>query len=262
MIGFWPNLVSSMYRGGGYKSLTRIGGPGSPGTLWSNTLNNALGLPNLVRRTAGASLTWWWPSWGQRSSEVKCVKLCAMATKLGQKNPWCEFIMTMTFMEVKGHQRSNVVIYVLWLPTWSEDSLMQVYDDDDLHGGQRSSEVKCRNYVLWLPNSVRRKPVQVYDDDDFHEGQRPSESNVVNFALWLPNLVKRIANASLKWMMTFMEVKGQMGLNIVNMFHGYKRGQKVLMTIMTCIKVKGQQRSNMIIFVIWLPHLIRCTATS
>ena len=30
--------------------------------------------------------------------------------------------------------------------TWSEESLMQVYDDDDdLHGGrgQRSSEVKC-----------------------------------------------------------------------------------------------------------------------
>ena len=26
--------------------------------------------------------------------------------------------------------------------TWSEESLMQVYDDDDLHGGQRSSEVK------------------------------------------------------------------------------------------------------------------------
>ena len=93
-----------------------------------------------------------------------------MATKLGQKNPWCEFIMMMTFMEVKGHQRSNVVNYVLWLPnygqknpcigyqTWSEESLMQVYDDDDLHGGQRSSEVKCGNYVLWLPNLVRRNP--------------------------------------------------------------------------------------------------------
>ena len=42
--------------------------------------------------------------------------------------------------------------------TWSEESLMQVYDDDDLHGGQRSSEVKCGNYVLWLPNLVRRNP--------------------------------------------------------------------------------------------------------
>ena len=27
--------------------------------------------------------------------------------------------------------------------TWSEESLTQVYEDDDLHGGQRSSEVKC-----------------------------------------------------------------------------------------------------------------------
>ena len=42
---------------------------------------------------------------GQRSSEVKCGKLCVMVTKLGQKNPWCKFMM-MTFIEVKGHQRS------------------------------------------------------------------------------------------------------------------------------------------------------------
>ena len=32
-----------------------------------------------------------------------------------------------------------------------------------------------------------------------------------------------------------------------------------LMTIMTCIKVKNQQRRNVIIYVIWPPHLIRCT---
>ena len=31
--------------------------------------------------------------------------------------------------------------------TWSEESLMQVYDDDDLYEGQRSSEVKCGK--LW-----------------------------------------------------------------------------------------------------------------
>ena len=52
----------------------------------------------------------------QRSSEVKCGKLCAMATKFGQKNCWCKLRMMMTFTEVKGHQRSNVVNYVLWLP--------------------------------------------------------------------------------------------------------------------------------------------------
>ena len=54
---------------------------------------------------------------GQRSSEVKGSKLCAMVTKLGQKNPRCKFkMMMMTFMEVKGHQRSIGVNYALWLP--------------------------------------------------------------------------------------------------------------------------------------------------
>ena len=51
--------------------------------------------------------------WGQRSSEVKWDKLCAMATIFGQKKPWCKLRM---MMEVKGHQRSNGVNYVLWLP--------------------------------------------------------------------------------------------------------------------------------------------------
>ena len=62
MIGFWPNLVSSMYRGLLQKSYTDRGVRGPLGPLGSKTLNNALGISNLVRRTAGASLTWWWPS--------------------------------------------------------------------------------------------------------------------------------------------------------------------------------------------------------
>ena len=54
---------------------------------------------------------------GQRSSEVKWGKLCAMVTIFGQKKPWCKLrMMMMTLMEVKGHQRSNGVNYVLWLP--------------------------------------------------------------------------------------------------------------------------------------------------
>ena len=80
--------------------------------------------------------------------------------------------------------------------TWSEESLMQVYDDDDLHGGQRSSEVKCGNYVLWLPN-LEETLVQVYDDDDLHGGQRSSEVKCGNYVLWLPNLVRRNPGASL-----------------------------------------------------------------
>ena len=50
--------------------------------------------------------------------------------------------MIMTLMEVKGHQRSNGVNYVLWLPYLVKRALMQAKNDDDLDGGQRSSEVK------------------------------------------------------------------------------------------------------------------------
>ena len=80
---------------------------------------------------------------GQRSSEVKWGKLCAMATIFGQKKCWCKLRMMMTLMEVKGHQRSNGVNYVLWLPYFVKEVLMQTENDDDLYGGQRSSEVKC-----------------------------------------------------------------------------------------------------------------------
>ena len=48
----------------------------------------------------------------------------------------------MTLMEVKGHQRSNGVNYVLWLPYLVKEALMQTENVDDLDGGQRSSEVK------------------------------------------------------------------------------------------------------------------------
>ena len=67
-------------------------------------------------------------------------------------------MMMMTFMEVKGHQRSNVINYDLWLPNLSEGSLMQVYDEDDLHGGQRSSEVKCDNLCSMATKLGRRIP--------------------------------------------------------------------------------------------------------
>ena len=53
---------------------------------------------------------------GQRSTEVKHSKLCYMAIKLGQINLWCKFRMTVTFMEVNGQQRLNIVNNDLWLP--------------------------------------------------------------------------------------------------------------------------------------------------
>ena len=55
--------------------------------------------------------------------------------------------MMMTFMEVKGQRRSNEVNYDYYHQTWPEEPLMQVKDENDLLGGQRSTEVKCRPIV-------------------------------------------------------------------------------------------------------------------
>ena len=53
---------------------------------------------------------------------------------------------------------------------------MQVYDDDDLHEGQRSSEVKCgKRCTLVTKLGQKESLMQVYDGDDLHEGQRSSE---------------------------------------------------------------------------------------
>ena len=74
----------------------------------------------------------------------------------------------MTLMEVKGHQRSNGVNYVIWLPYLSKELVMHTKNDDDLHGGQRSSEVKCGNmchgYHIWSKELL----MQVKNDDDLH----------------------------------------------------------------------------------------------
>ena len=73
-----------------------------------------------------------------------------MATKLGQKIPWCKSMMMMTFMEVKGHQRSNAETMCYGYQTQSEETLVQVYDDDDFHEGQRPSEVKCGKLCIMV----------------------------------------------------------------------------------------------------------------
>ena len=130
----------------------------------SNVVNYVLWLPNLVRRILDASLWWWWPSWRSKVIRGQMRKLCDMATKLSQKKPWCKFMMMMTFMKVKGHQRLNVV-----------------------------------NVALWLPNLVRKNPwCKFMMMMTFMKVRGHQRSNVVNFELWLPNF-NRIANASFKW---------------------------------------------------------------
>ena len=89
--------------------------------------------------------------------------------------------MMMTFREVKGHQRSNAETMCYGYQTWSEETLVRVYDDDDdLHGGQRSSEVKCgKRCTLVTKLGQKESLMQVYDGDDLHEGQRSPEVKCV-----------------------------------------------------------------------------------
>ena len=82
----------------------------------SNGVNYVLWLPYLVKRSADASWEWWWPWWRSKVIKGQMGKLCAMATIFNQKKCWCKLRMMMIFMEVKGHQRSNGVNYVIWLP--------------------------------------------------------------------------------------------------------------------------------------------------
>ena len=169
---------------------------------------------------------------GQRSSEVKWGKLCSMATIFGQKKPWCKLRMMMTLMEVKGHQRSNGVNYVLWLPylvkrspdaswewwwpwwrskvirgqmgetmcygyhIWSKEALMQAENDDDLDGGQRSSEVKWGKLSAMATIFGQKKPwCKLRMMMTLMEVKGHQRSNGVNYMLWLPYLVKRIGDA-------------------------------------------------------------------
>ena len=108
-IQFISNLVSSMYEGIATKVLT-VRGWGVPVTP---------GVKN-VKQCSKTNKTWSEEALMltldnddlhgvQRSSEVKCSKLWVMAIKLGQENLWWISIMMMTFMEVKDHQRSNIV---------------------------------------------------------------------------------------------------------------------------------------------------------
>ena len=83
----------------------------------SNIVNNDLWLPNLVRRFADTSWGWLWPSQRWKISKGYYNKQFSIATKLGRKSSWCKFRMTVTFMEVKCHQRSNTVnnIYTTYM---------------------------------------------------------------------------------------------------------------------------------------------------
>ena len=80
--------------------------------------------------------------------------------------------------------------------TWSEQPLIQAYDDGDLHGGQRSSEVKYGKLCAMAIIYSKDPQMQAKNDDDLHGGQRSTEVKRIENALWQPNLVRRTADAS------------------------------------------------------------------
>ena len=84
-----------------------------------------------------------------------------------------ERIMMMTSIKVKGHQRSSMVIYALWLPNLNSD----------FYGGQRSSEIKCGKPCAIVIKEEEESLMQVYDDNDLKVGQRSSDVKRGNYVL-------------------------------------------------------------------------------
>ena len=76
--------------------------------------------------------------------------------------------------------------------TWSAESLVQVKacQEDDLHGGQRSADVKYSKLCYMAIKLCQKIPD---DDDTFTEVKGQERSNVVNNVLWLPHLVRSTA---------------------------------------------------------------------
>ena len=159
---------------------------------------------------------------GQRSSEVKCSKVCAMATKLGQKNRWYKFrMMMMTFTEVKGQQMSNIKQW----PTdskfsqknrWCKLEMMVTFME--VKGHQRSSVVK---YVLWLPNLVRRTADTSLGWWWPSRRSKVNRCQILNNDLWIVNLVIRTADASLRWRWPSWRSKVIRGQMWKTMCYGY-----------------------------------------
>ena len=134
---------------------------------------------------------------GQRSSEVKWGKLCAMATIFGQKKPWCKLRMMMTLMRSKVIRGQMGKLCAYGYHIWSKEAPMQAENDDDLDGGQRSSEVKwgqlCGMATIFCQKKCWCKLRMMMT---FMEVKGHQRSNVVNFVIWLSYLVKRTTDAS------------------------------------------------------------------
>ena len=74
---------------------------------------------------------------------------------------------------------------------------MQAKNDDYLHGGQRSSEVKCGKLCYCYHISSEEPLMQAKNDDDLHGGQKSTEVKYSKLCTMATNLVRRTSDASL-----------------------------------------------------------------
>ena len=142
---------------------------------------------------------------------------------------------------------------------WSKEALMQAENDDDLDGGQRSSEVKWGK--LWAMATIfgqKKHWCKLRMMMIFMEVKGHQRSNGVNCDMatifgqknWWCKACK------LRMMMTFMKVKGHQRSNMVTCAMATVFGQKncwcKLRMMMTFTEVKGHQRSNVVNYATFL----------
>ena len=71
------------------------------------------------------------------------------------------------------------------------------YDNDDLHRGQRSTEVKYVNLLYGYHTWSYIPLIQGKDHDDLHEGHpKVIRGQIVNHAIWLSDFVRRTTESN------------------------------------------------------------------
>ena len=117
---------------------------------------------------------------------------------------------------------------------WSKEALMQAENDDDLDGGQRSSEVKWGKLCEWLPFWSKELVMQAKNEDDLHGFIRGQMGETMWYYHDKNYWYKLIM------MMTFTEVKCLQRSNVVN--YATKLGRKSSWCKFRMTNLHGGQR--------------------
>ena len=118
---------------------------------------------------------------------------CDMATIFGQKNYWCKLRMMMTLTEVNCGKLCAMSTIFCQKNHWCKLRLMMTFTE--VKGHQRSNVV-CAMATIFGQKSCWCKFRMMMT---FMEVKGQQRSNIVNYATWLSNLVRSTADASLGW---------------------------------------------------------------